>query len=205
MTLEPVILAVPQIAPPRSPRQVRQQRDHARLALRHCAQRCGAPVDGWAKDDREVPLPNAGYFWSVSHKQQWAAAVIADLPVGIDIEHVTARPRELHDRLAEPAEWSMLGDRSWASFYLLWTAKEAVLKAVGVGIAGFMQCRLLDVPGDRRMRLTYEGKTWTIEHYHYADHVFAVTCGSESVRWCVLDGTPGADEQVPSTRSSADN
>ena len=78
-----------------------------------------------------MPLPNAGYHWSVSHKQQWAAAVIADGPVGIDVEHITARPRELHDRLAGPAEWDVLGDRSWASFYLLWTAKEAARKALG--------------------------------------------------------------------------
>jgi phosphopantetheinyl transferase len=162
-------------------------------------------VGGWSKDDREVPQPNAGYHWSVSHKQHLACAVIADVPVGIDVEHVTARPRGLHDRLAEPADWDALGDRSWASFYLLWTAKEAVLKAVGVGIAGFLRCRLVELPDDRRMRLTYEGRTWTIEHYHHADHVLAVTCDAEPVRWCVLDGMPEGKHQVQSTPSSTDD
>lgn len=187
MILQPVILAIPQDASPRSPQQVARQREFARLALGCCAKRCGAPVNGWEKDDSEAPLPNAGFYWSVSHKRRWATAVIAQHPVGIDIEHVAPRPRKLHDALAESKEWAMIGDRSWPAFFRLWTAKEAVLKATGVGIAGLLRCRLIEVGDERHMRLEYEGKPWPIEHFYHADHVVAVTCDSARVNWRVVD------------------
>ncbi len=110
--LQPVILAIPSTATPRTAQQVLQQREYARRALRYCAKRCGAPAEGWEQDDARIPLPNTGYFWSVSHKRHWAAAVIADRPVGIDIEHVSPRPRKLHDALADAEEWGILGDKS---------------------------------------------------------------------------------------------
>lgn len=186
MTLHPVIVAIPQVAPPRSPRQVREQRECARMALRCCANRCGAPDDGWAKDANDVPLPNRGFFWSVSHKRQWAVAVIADRPVGIDIEHIAPRPRELHDALAVTEEWLILGDRSWHSFFRLWTAKEAVLKANGVGIAEFLHCRLVELCDEHHMVLEHGGKLSRIEHFHHSDHLAAVTSDSTDVNWRVL-------------------
>lgn len=199
MNLRPVILAVPQDAGPRSPAQVEQQRACARLALRHCASLCGAPLDGWRQDTADVPLPNEGYFWSVSHKRHWVAAVVADAPVGIDIEHIAPRPRKLHDALADDAEWELMGDRSWLSFFRLWTAKEAVLKAAGTGIAGLAACRLVGVDRERRLTLDYEGRRSRIEHFYHTDHVTAVTCDQARAEWCVLDRIPrGAPHAPPS-------
>ncbi len=186
MTLHPVIVAVPQVASPRSAQQVGQQRGYARLALGCCAKRYGAPAEGWEKGADDVPLPNAGFFWSVSHKRQWAVAVIADRPVGIDIEHLAPRPRELHDALADAEEWKLLGDRSWHSFFRLWTAKEALLKANGLGVGRLLHCRLVEVCDERHMRLDYDGRLSRIEHFQQADHLAAVTCDSAHVNWCVL-------------------
>lgn len=104
MTLQPVILAIPQDTPPRSPQRVEGQRRCARLALQYCAKQCGAPVDGWEKDAGDVPLPDAGFYWSVSHKRQWVAAVIADRPVGIDIEHIA--PHRASCTTRWPMTWS---------------------------------------------------------------------------------------------------
>ncbi len=166
---------------------MRQQRLCARLALQYCARRCRAPVNGWEKDVEGVPLPQEGFYWSVSHKRQWAAAVIADGPVGIDIEHIVPRRRELHDALADRAEWTIMGDRSWNAFFRLWTAKEASLKANGAGIGGFSTCRLVEVCDERHLMLQYEGRPWRIEHFYHAGHVAAVTCDTGPVNWCVLD------------------
>ena len=129
MMLTPVIVAVEQDAPPRSPPAVQRQRSGARLALAHCVTRCGAPVRGWEQDVAGLPLPNGGHYWSISHKRNWAAAVIAHGPVGIDIEHIRPRDRELHEAAAQHMEWAVMGDRSWHSFFRLWTAKEATLKS----------------------------------------------------------------------------
>jgi len=187
MILEPVLVAIPPGPDPRTRQQVKRQSAYARAALRECAARCGAPLDGWVKDADEVPLPQEGYYWSVSHKRHWAAAVIANRPVGIDIERISLRPAAVLEALACSDEWAMIGDRSARSFARLWTAKEAVLKAKGVGIAGFSACRLVALPDDRHVTLSFEGRDWLVEHYYHADHVAAVTREDYDVRWRVLD------------------
>ena len=187
MIIHPVILPVPQEAPARSMAHVEIQREAARLALRRCAERSGAPLEGWTKNVDDVPMPNAGFHWSVSHTRYWAAAVIADRPVGIDIEHAVPRPRKLHSALADEAEWELMGDRSWLSFFRLWTAKEAVLKASGAGIAQFLACRLIEISDEHHLALDYDGKSWSIEHYYHANHIAAVTRNHDAVDWSVLE------------------
>ena len=183
MILRPVLVAIPRSGPDRSPEQVVVQRTRARDALRQCARLCGAPEDGWSKSPDNVPLPNDGFYWSVSHKRRWAAAVVADEPVGIDIERIEPRPRDLHDALGAAAEWDLLGDRSWPAFFRLWTAKEATLKANGVGIGKLLACALTTVPDEEHLTLEYAGMTWRVEHFYHDDHVAAVTCGERAVEW----------------------
>lgn len=183
MTIEPVIVAIPQDAAPRTPQQVRRQRAAARIALRECARRCGAPRDGWTKDAHDAPLPLRGYYWSVAHKRRWAAAVISRQPVGIDIEEIVVRPRTLHDELAGDDEWQIVGDRSWHSFYRLWTAKEATLKANGVGIGELLRCRLIALHNDGQVMLEYQQSNWRVEHHERASYIAAVTCNGVGVRW----------------------
>ncbi|UCE59286.1 MAG: 4'-phosphopantetheinyl transferase superfamily protein [Phycisphaerales bacterium] len=193
MILQPVLVPVPCDVPLRTPQQVERQRVCARLALRYCAGCCGAPEEGWEKDTDEVPLPQQGWYWSVSHKRHWAAAVVADQPVGIDIEHVIPRREAMFDEIACAAEWGLLGGRSWRSFFRLWTAKEAILKATGIGIAGLNTCRLEDIPDARHLTLEYENREWVVEHFYHADHVAAVTSGDAQVSWHVLDPAANAD------------
>jgi len=184
--LTPVIAPVPQDAPYRSPRSVQRQREAARYALTDCAKRCGAPLDGWTQDRDDRPVPNEGYHWSISHGRGLAAAVVADEPVGIDVEEIQPRDRDLSEALATDAEWVIVGDRSWDSFFRVWTAKEATLKANGAGIAELLDCRLASIEGDRQMTLVYGGRTWRVEQYFHENHVAAVTCGDANVEWFVL-------------------
>ena len=180
MILRPVIVAVPSEAPPRTPVQVQHQRLAARDALRHCAMLCGAPAEGWCKSPNEVPMPNCGFHWSLSHKRDFAVAVIARQPIGIDIEKIEPRPHQLHDKLGASAEWDLLGSRSWPAFFRLWTAKEATLKANGIGIAGFSSCRLVAIFGAEHLALLYEGVRWIVEHHHHEDHVTALALQAET-------------------------
>lgn len=189
MTVQPVIVSIPPSERLRSAQHVALQREYARLALQRCATLCGAPASGWEKDERDVPRVNAGFYWSISHKPHRAAAVISQEPVGIDIEHVRPRERRLHDELADATEWSLLEDRSWHAFFRLWTAKEAVLKAHGLGIGAFHHCRLIGTPDDRHMVLTLRDATWQVEHYERDAHITAVTSRGGSVHWNVTDET----------------
>ncbi len=190
MTLHPVLAPVLSDAHARTPEQVKAQRAAAQRALIQCAELCHAPADGWQKNADNVPVPNEGFYWSVSHKREWAAAVIADRPVGIDIEKIAPRRDDLvMDELATAEAWAIVGDRSWPSFFRLWTAKEATLKANGVGIGKFASCRLVRVPDDRHMDLVYEDKLWHVEHFRHADHIVAVTCVGAGIEWQLLRST----------------
>ncbi|MFH1110235.1 MAG: 4'-phosphopantetheinyl transferase superfamily protein [Planctomycetota bacterium] len=192
MILQLVLVPIPLIEGLSPPQRVQQQRDYARRALRHCAGLCGAPTEGWLQSPDGAPLPLQGYHWSIAHKRRWAAAVIADHPVGIDIEHVTPRRHTLFDAVGGEDEWRLLGDRSWHSFFRLFTAKEATLKANGVGIGYLSACRVVKVADARHVVTEFQGRTWHIEHFEHDDHIAAVTCIDTAVCWRVLAGTPSS-------------
>jgi 4'-phosphopantetheinyl transferase len=108
----------------------------------------GLPADAVMLVEGEHGRPELAAPWNRSLQFNWShsgdKAVIAialDVVPGIDLEQVRPRPRamELAQRFFHPTEVTALnaleqGLRERA-FLQLWTAKEAVLKALGRGIA----------------------------------------------------------------------
>ena len=84
-----------------------------------------------------------GLHFSLSHSGQWLLiGTTRHVPIGVDIEHERrmVRARDLSDRFFAAPERQHLApldepDLS-LEFLRLWTAKEALIKAAGVGIAG---------------------------------------------------------------------
>ncbi len=71
-----------------------------------------------------------GVFSSLTHTREAFGAAAANLPVGIDVE----RPRVIPD-----AVWRRIGGANeplGGNRLIEWTATEAVLKSLGVGLAG---------------------------------------------------------------------
>ena len=66
-------------------------------------------------------------------------------------------------------------------------AKEAVLKANGVGIGKLLDCELTTVRDEDRMTLAYARSVWSVEHFRHADHIAALACSSVAARWHVLE------------------
>ncbi len=187
MKLHPVLLPIPVKANLTGRERIARQRRYARQALvESCKLSAVEPWD-WKKGPTSAPLPRDGHYWAISHKPAFAAAVISDGPVGIDIERITPRSEGLLDKLAHDDEWTLLGDRSWDAFFRVWTAKEATLKANGIGIAGFLSCRVVAIPDEMHLTLEYNDRTWIIEQYRHGDHLAAVTRGYDGVEWSVLD------------------
>ncbi len=185
MILHPVLQIIPQEKSLNGPERVKRQREYARRALGVCAQKCGAPVEGWRQTDQRVPLPNRNWHWSISHKPQWAAAVIAGQPVGIDIEHIRPRIEGLDQKIASDREWDVVEGRDLQRFFRVWTAKEATLKANGVGISGLNECHIVSVIDDLHLELDFGGRRWVVEHFLLEDHLAAVTLGGHPVEWHV--------------------
>ncbi len=98
-------------------------------------------------------LLNEKYFFNISHTKNFFAIALSDkVPVGIDIENIN---RDI--------EWQPIvnsyftqNEKNWITnfpddiqknaFYTIWTRKEAVLKALGVGIVNHLN--MIDVVQD---------------------------------------------------------
>jgi 4'-phosphopantetheinyl transferase len=116
-------------------------------------------------------LLDGGPYFNLAHSGDAVVLAVADDEVGVDVEEL--RPLSSTDRLARrictPRELGELlargvGARS-AALLRLWTAKEAVLKALGSGIRGSMRSIEVSLDADGKLRLLSlqgEPTSWTL-------------------------------------------
>ena len=71
--------------------------------------------------------------FNVSHSGDWVICGLADHPIGVDLEGERPLRAALTRRFA-PSEQEMLQHRPPASFFDLWTVKEAFCKCTGEGL-----------------------------------------------------------------------
>jgi 4'-phosphopantetheinyl transferase len=160
---------------------------HARQALRLSADRSGVALHELLKDQDDIPLPSGSYHWSVSHKTKYVAAVVSTDRTGIDIEEIKPRSQSIFSYVAGEDEWRLCGGKSWDSLYRYWTAKEAVVKAAGTGLAGMRSCQVVAVPDENHITVFYQDRLRTVEQLRYDGHIVAVLKDDNEVEWT----TPG--------------
>ena len=159
----------------------------ARSALMKSCEKSGLHLDAFPKNEKGVPLPVGGVHWSLTHKSDMVGGVASLLPVGMDLETIRPVNGALLTKVADDDEWQLVdGDRQRA-FFRFWTAKEAVLKAVGKGMVGLSRCRVVAIVDDTRMTLTYDGTRWPVAHFWFDGHVAALTPHHLDVFWTLPD------------------
>jgi phosphopantetheinyl transferase (holo-ACP synthase) len=88
--------------------------------------------------DRSGGPIRPGLEVSVAHKADRAVAIVADRPVGIDLEHVEPREQSFLDLAFSPAEQTLMAEQGdvpeWSTRF--WVAKEAYGKMTGEGLRG---------------------------------------------------------------------
>ncbi len=183
--IHPVISAVPTSAIELKGREkVAALGRCARDALKHSAAISQLALGPLEKKSNGAPVPCKGVHWSLTHKERYVAAVCAPFAVGIDIEKIKPFNEKLYLRIADEREWALAPEMTEPLFFRYWTAKEAVLKAMGVGMVGLSQCRIKTIVDHNNLKLTYADTPWTVSQYWGPnDHIVAVTANGVNVEW----------------------
>ena len=186
ITLYPVILSVPDTIRDLKPKdRVTFLSRHARKALAISAEKSRVTLGELVQDERNAPLPFDGTYWSITHKSEYVAGVVAPSPIGIDIEKMYARAKSLYHKTASEAEWA-LADRSVTTFFRYWTSKEAVIKAAGTGLKDLLKCRVIRIDDDHHLEIEYETEKWRIEHTYFEDHIASIVQNDFIINWRIL-------------------
>ena len=182
-TLYPIILAVPAEVKELTPKErVKFLSRHARRALQMSADKSRVRLDELQQDERNAPLPFQGTYWSVTHKNEYVGAVVSPSATGIDIEKISPRAKSLFRKTAGEAEWA-LADKTDSTFFCYWTAKEAVLKAAGVGLKDLSKCRISRIVDAHHLDIEYDGKRWQIEHRFFNNHIASIVKNEFEIQW----------------------
>jgi len=188
MTLYPVMMPVPEPEYKLSSKEkVDRLRTIARQALALSAEKSGITLGELKKDQDDIPIPFDGNYWALSHKPKFVAAVISRDIIGIDIEEISPRTPAMFPRLADEAEWGLCGKKDWHKFFRYWTAKEAILKALGVGVSGFRECRVTSITDNCHIVLDYRDRQYQVEQFYYSNHIVSVLQQNDIIEWSVVD------------------
>ena len=95
-----------------------------------------APVFGYYDGGKPFISDRPDICFSLSHCRNGVACVLAEEPVGVDIESIRPYKPELARRVLNDAELAEVdeSDRPDIEFIRLWTMKESYLKMTGSGI-----------------------------------------------------------------------
>ena len=121
-------------------RKYRRVEDKARCLVAGLLlkQVCGVTDDGHLTygPNGKPYLKNGGMFFNLSHSGDYVTLATADREVGVDIEKVAPYSQAVAERCFTPEELKWMRRRGDdEAFYRLWTAKESVMKAVGLGLS----------------------------------------------------------------------
>jgi 4'-phosphopantetheinyl transferase len=116
------------------------------------------------------------------------AGVVADFPIGMDIEKIRPCAPGLYRMAADESEWKLGETVSDQLFFRYWTAKEAVLKSAGIGLKALSQCRVIQIVDDHHLMLSYKLQAFDVEHFYFNGHIAAILA-YPAIQWMVQDIT----------------
>ena len=126
-------------------------------------------IHNYRIDENGKPVSNSQYF-NISHSHGIVVLVIDTVPVGIDIEMVRPVKEELVKYVSTEEEKEYIEDE--ASFYEIWTNKEALVKAYGTGIKQKPDTIVaLPINGIRK----YKDKIYYNKTINYQGYIIAVS------------------------------
>lgn len=134
------------------------------LASRRLLLEAGIPTHSLSHDPNGIPRPESGQQLSITHTKNLAGIALGTKPLGIDIEVFRPKIRRIATRFLHADETFVLkGDQVIEKLTLIWTAKEALYKALNQKGIIFSE-QLLVTPfqwGDKKgtAKVFFQGKS----------------------------------------------
>ena len=79
-----------------------------------------------------------------------------------------------------------MGGEDAFRFYRVWTAKEAALKSLGLGLVHLSECRVKGAAGPRRLILSVGPRRVVVEQRVFGGHLVSATAGAAPLAWHLL-------------------
>lgn len=159
----------------------------ARQAATKSAALSGLELTEFPKNEKGAPLPLNGVYWSLTHKPLYVGGAAALQPLGIDLEMKRPIAMKIFDRVALGKEWQLAinaGLDSRRAFFMFWTAKEALLKRLGLGLSkGLAACEIEAVNDDCEVTLSCKGQSFRVRYFDFDGHLAAVCADYEEICW----------------------
>lgn len=166
----------------------------ARQAARASARLNGLELNDFPKSAKGAPLPCNKVYWSLTHKPAYVGGVAALMPAGIDLEFMRPISMKIYDRIASNKEWQLAinaGLDSRRGFFMFWTAKEAVLKRLGVQngfYKGLSDCVVEQINNDNTMTILSCGrKFYQVRYFNFDRHLAAICADNDDICWHLLN------------------
>ena len=80
------------------------------------------------------PYVQGGAEFNISHGGQWVIAAMDSQPLGVDIEPICLDNLTVAQRVFTQAENAFVQQAPLLHFHILWTMKESIMKALGLGM-----------------------------------------------------------------------
>lgn len=125
-----------------------------------------SPVTFLYNEHGKPYLENGPHF-SISHCKEGIAVAVSEKPIGIDIESIRKADRELVTRVMNEREQALIKAQTdpLREFTRIWTQKEAIVKAQGVGITSFEQL------------LQIRDTAYTVQTYEQEKYIYSIAYG----------------------------
>ena len=116
----------------------RKQSFGAGLLLKQCFDKYSIDMDSIRYNEKGKPEVD-GFFFNLSHSEDYVVLAVSDKPVGCDIEKIKSAREGIARRYFSDKEnlylESFQGDSRIQEFYRIWTIKESYVKMTGEGIS----------------------------------------------------------------------
>lgn len=166
----------------------------ARQAAGTSARLNGLELKEFPKTDKGEPLPYNNIYWSLTHKPAYVGGVASLIPAGIDLEFMRPISMKIYDRIAGNKEWQLAinaGLDSRRGFFMFWTAKEAVLKRLGVQngfYKGLSDCVVEEINAANTLTILSCGrKFYQVRYFDFDGHLAAICTDNDDICWHLLN------------------